>query len=141
MLLAASAASQTNRLYLQDRSVIDVLGSGTANARINFERNGVGRSTQGNPSPAWEAREWNGQTIKPTTVGDRYEIRATLVSGSTPSSGPTLGYWHTLDQQRAWANTRSTNGIQESVLDIDIRPKGATNPIVTARMTVRAEIF
>lgn len=141
MLLATSAAATSALPFIQDRSVIEVLGSGTAQASIRFADNGVGSSLDGNPSPAWEALEWNGSTRKDAGVGAAWEIRATVTDFSNPTSGSALNTWLSLSTTREWVNTRSTTGIAQSELLIEIRRAGATNALASATMNVRAEIF
>ena len=50
-----------------------------------------------------------------------YEMRATLTSGITPTSGVTMGTWNALTSLKFVGLSRSTNGTSTSVVLIEIR--------------------
>lgn len=69
-----------------------------------------------------------------------YEVRATLSSGTTPSSG-TLNTWQSLGTTRSWSQTRSlTVGTRECVLLIEIRLASSGDVLASASVTITAEI-
>lgn len=55
--------------------------------------------------------------------GSDYQVRAIYSAGANPTSGPALGTWHSLGQQRIWTLTSSTtfNHEIESYLSVSIR--------------------
>lgn len=71
-----------------------------------------------------------GDWVTPNSANAEWEIRATLVSGDTPSSG-SLNTWQALSSVRGWSLIRSTVGVSQSNLTFDFRRVGGSSPEVT----------
>lgn len=65
-------------------------------------------------------------------------IRATLTSGTTPTSG-TLNTWLSLSSTNSWGNTTTATGIVTSTLLIEISLNGGTTVATSASYTITAE--
>lgn len=66
---------------LKDPAGDGALESGTDGVNSNNEWVRIGRSS---------------------TVGDDFEVKLDLVSGTTPATGPALATWHTINTDRDW---------------------------------------
>ena len=74
--------------------------------------------------------EWS--NIQLPSSGTVFYIRATLDSGSSPTSGDTVGSWLALSTDREWLWLRNTVGLTEGVLKIEIATdSGGTNIVAT----------
>ncbi len=87
--------------------------TGTSVSGIRFASDGTTlriRGVEGNQGgPNW---------VTPTgAASSSFDVMATLISGPTPSAGPTLGVWHALGSNREWSNNSapSTTVIQCSI--------------------------
>lgn len=74
-----------------------------------------------------------------TGIGNSYQIRATLVSGVTPS-GPTLGLWHNMSGPNNWSVTRGSVGVDSSTLTIAIRDIATETIQASDDYTMTAEV-
>ena len=70
-------------------------------------------------------------------IGDSYEVKLTLTSGTTPS-GPTLGAWHTISSTRQWTLTRVIYGVDTFSGTMEIREIANTSNSVSASVTITA---
>lgn len=87
--------------------------------------------TNGTQATAENGSETNiGNWVNPAFSGDEWEIRATLVSGVTPSVGA-FNTWQDLSVNRVWTLSRSSAGVSECTLTFDFRRKGASDPETT----------
>lgn len=66
-----------------------------------------------------------------------YEIRATLLSGATPTG--TLGSWTSLGTTSAWSLSQSISGVSTCALLIEIRNAASLSVVDTATVTLNAE--
>lgn len=73
----------------------------------------------------------------PSTVGN-YEVRATLVSGNTPT-GSALGSWLVLSTTRDWTLTASPGNVLVCTLTIEIRDTATSTVRATATVNFTAD--
>ena len=73
----------------------------------------------------------------PATVGD-YEVRATLVSGNTPS-GSALSTWLVLSSDRTWQLSASPGNLLACTLTIEIRDTATSTVRATATVNLEAD--
>jgi hypothetical protein len=101
------------------------LNLSTASASITIQRDGD-VSVTGEASVPPDALDW----IDPrnSTVGDDYEIRLTVNSGTTPA-GAATGSWIALSTDRTWSITRSGDAESFSDTTLEIR-KASTGEVV-----------
>ena len=106
---------------------------GTATATLTAESDGEvsGVGSTGLTTPDW----WS--AAPDVGVGADYEIRATLLSGTTPTSG-TLGTWLSLSSNRSWSMVRSTDGTSSCSLTIEIRDTATSTVQGTATWSLSA---
>ncbi len=70
--------------------------------------------------PFTSGTEWH--TSSPTIgIGNDFQIRATLLSGTAPTDGSPLNTWLTMNVNRSWGNSIFVVGTLTSDLQIDIR--------------------
>lgn len=153
LLLMPKFPSVANALNVSDitqsANAFDVTPPYNATATISLAFANDGRlsysittspSTIGNGT-FYKSQEWLTGSPVATTIADDYEIRATLVSGSTPSSG-TMNTWLNLGTTRVWSNTvsRTTVGVasRQSVIDFEIGRAGTNTALVTMRADITA---
>lgn len=82
---------------------------------------------------AWAQPEWYGEEGETThlTPDQTYYIRATLDADDTPTTGPTLGTWHSLATTRTWTWTQTGGlGSYRGTLKIEISSDASGTPIV-----------
>lgn len=106
------------------------MGFGTTGARIRTETlNAVSVNVAGQWWSQWPV----------TDIGNSYQIRATLVSGTAPT-GPALGSttWHNLSTYREWSHTRSGAGTSGGVIEVSIRDTATSTIRATASYTIEA---
>lgn len=103
---------------------------GVSSVSINFQRDGDVIAAGGTPG----AGAW----IDPrsSTVGDGYEIRATLNSGSSPASG-TIGSWQALSSTRAWSWSRS--GVGSTLANVTFEIRRASDSVVVVSQAVSVD--
>ena len=91
-------------------------------------------------TPPIHASEWHiGNPL--VGLGAGYEVRATLISGSTPTTNAGLGVFLRLNVGRIWSNERTVLGTRTSRLTLEFRVFGQTNIIKTvANMVIEAEV-
>lgn len=93
--------------------------------------NGITNPAGAENTPDWAIPAFVG-------VGNDYDIRATLNSGSSPSSG-TLNTWQNLNITRGWNNNVGSNTFRSSTLLIEIRPAGGGSTLASGTITITAE--
>lgn len=93
-------------------------------AGILFQPNGdllVTIEDTGSPSPAVNTNEWHCDNPG-SGLGNDWEIRATLTSGTTPTFNAGLGTWLRLNANKSWSNTRiASSGTTTSTLTFEFR--------------------
>lgn len=111
---------------------------GSAFAAWNFGSTGILTRKNG---ASWSAINQQWWTNNPESIGADYDIRATLVSGTTPS-GPTLGSttWHSLSSTREWSLTRSTVGITSCSISVSIRDATTLTVLDTATYNIEVTL-
>ena len=77
--------------------------------------------------------------VDPVGQAANYSCKATLVSGTTPSTG-TMGTVLVLTADRSWTNVQSVIGVKQSVMDIDIIRNSDSAVVDTIRVTIYSEI-
>jgi hypothetical protein len=93
-------------------------GGGTT-ATISFNADGTYSTFEG-------ATEFDhGNWVEPAGAANEWEIRATVTSGSTPTSG-TVGSFLALSTTREWQVARGTTGTSTSTLTFEWRRVGLT---------------
>lgn len=102
-------------------------------ASLSFARDGV--ETHSAPGGSGTTvYDW--VSPKDSTVGDAYEVRATLNSGALASSSAT-STWLQLNSTRAWnVNPASEDGIGSANLTIEIRPFGGGSVLASGTYTL-----
>ncbi len=92
----------------------DGKGENIATGSVQLSSNGdVAELTDiGSPAPALAGGEWH-RDESSAGLGDDWEVRATLTSGTTPTSNAGLATWLRLDSNRVWGNARidDTHGV------------------------------
>lgn len=58
--------------------------------------------------PANPKNWWSLQPI--SSIGDNYEVRLTVNSGTSPTGGPTVGVWHAITFAQTWTLTSGNTG-------------------------------
>lgn len=96
-----------------------------------------GDSTSPTYSQFFADTDW----IRPEeNASDAYEVRATLDSGDSPTSGSAVGSWLALSSTRTWEVSRTTNGTTTSNLTIEIRAAGSGRILASASVTIEATV-
>jgi hypothetical protein len=108
-----------------------------ATATVDFNSDGTGTST----AAISGTNSWSWYSPTTTNIGSSFWIRATLVSGTTPTSG-TMNTWISLSTGPNWSNTLSGTGFRVSEIQFDIATDSAgTNIVATdASVTITAEV-
>jgi len=73
------------------------------------------------------------------SVGTLYQVRATLVSGSG-LKGSSLNSWINIDLEPRWFLERSSEGVDDAVIDVDIRLKSSGALQDSARYTLQSTV-
>lgn len=109
--------------------VITKIGTGasSATANIAYKSSGTVLDNMGAVRENWLI----------TGVGADYDIRATLQSGTNPTTG-TMGTWLNLGTSRTWQNTAIAGTNLSSVFLIEIR--NATTLVVLDSATIDIEV-
>lgn len=127
-LYGKSAAGPTNFGGTHERSI---LGSSGLTASVSFLTDGNIDTGGGGTATidTLDADTW----YSPATVGigSSYWIRATLSSGSTPTSG-TLNTWLQLNTARSWSNNSGAGavGTRTSTLSVQVSSSSTGTPVV-----------
>lgn len=105
---------------LTNNTTFEAQGGGTQDVRLTILNDGSATAdtflTSGSFSPLnWASPRWSG-------IGDGYEVRLTLNSGDSPTSGATVGSWLEITSDRFWAWT--TSGFLNANATLEIRPIG-----------------
>ena len=139
--VSAADIGYTARTYTATGLLNDPkIGGNDADVDLTFGSNGdltvafVGISNSGTP----DSNDWHVDNIL-AGLGDDWEIRATLTSGTTPTNNAGLGTWLRLNSNRTWGNFRSqfSAGTTTSTLTFDFREFGGPGTIlVTVTGTV-----
>ncbi len=112
----------------------------SADVDLTFGSNGdltvafAGISNSGTP----DSNDWHIDNIL-AGLGNDWEIRATLTSGTTPTNNAGLGTWLALSSNRTWGNFRnhaSGSGTTTSTLTFDFGAVGTSTALVTVTGTV-----
>lgn len=80
-----------------------------------------------------------GDWITPKTNMANYEVRATLNSGTTPS-GSSLGSWLVLNNTRSWQLLRTSIGLVQCQLFVEIRRASDGTVLDSATINLTAEV-
>jgi len=118
-------------VILTNLVITDAVDSGTAIAGIVFDSSGQLKKNEGGV-----LADISGEWLIPFT-GSGYRVRATLSSGTTPTSGPALDAWHALSTTREWRNERAFEGDKASALFVEI-DDGGGNVLGSATFTITA---
>jgi hypothetical protein len=111
---------------------------------IAFMTDGTLVGGQGGPGGGFTDNATGKNWFLPTTAGAGafYWIRATLLSGSTPSTGPALGAWVQLNTTPTWGYNSGTGGAastREGQLTVHIASDAAgANILGTGTLTFAA---
>ena len=113
------------------------LTTGTAIAQVQFLSDGTTDRTAGTPVVVYYD-DWT--TDLGAFVNSEFEVRATLVSGTSPA-GLSMNTWYGLGSNRVWTMGRSSTGTTTGVVDFEIREISNTVNTETVRVTLAATIF
>jgi hypothetical protein len=110
-------------------AVVDATSTGTtAVAGITFKTTGLEETIQN--SFITGIVNW----VNPTSTAAKWEIRATLDSGNTPTTG-SLGVWQDFSVDRSWTIEAAINQVRNSTLTFEFRKVGDTSAEVTVTGT------
>ena len=109
--------------------------NGPANATFIINSDGTTSATT-NPSGTENTPDWAIPAF--AGVGNDYEVRATVQSGSTPSTG-TVNSWLALSSNRSWSNQTNSNELRTTQLLMEIRPAGGGSTLSSGTVTITAE--
>lgn len=144
-MTAATSMMARNRVQISDfgGTVSALDGAPTPynpNAIIGFQTDGTLTSNATpSASPAISVGStWrNGAPI--TGIGSLYWVRATLLSGTNPTTG-TMGVWTQLSVAQSYANTRASVGTTTSTILFEFSLNSAGTAIIgSATVILRAE--
>ena len=110
-----------------------VVSPSTATVLVQYQRDGD-LVAIGDASPFVAADEWS--IVKTPTIGNGYEIRADTVDAV---SGSATNAW--INFPASWQVSRDTVGVTVADLTISVRFKGATNPIDSVAVELRAQVL
>jgi hypothetical protein len=82
---------------------VEAASSSISSAAIRMGSSGLQSSFVNN------SQSIDGAWVTPTTSADNWEVRATVISGSTPT-GSSVGSWLALTSDRTWTITASVEG-------------------------------
>lgn len=117
---------------------------GTASFTLNFFEGGALRLDNSLGSAVLPT-EWANQTQSgATSIAAPYQIRLTVLSGSSPSSGDTVGSWLNMvggaGGARLWGLSRSTLGASIGSWFVEIRNATTLDVLSSATYAVRAAV-
>lgn len=121
MAYLATLAGKRDTITVDNQFVshIDFMGTNATYAGIQYRSDGDVYREHGSMGPS-DIGDW----IDPkTSAPGSYEIRATLVSGTSPT-GPTIGSWHALTTSRLWSLASNPGQSKSCQLTIEIRKAG-----------------
>lgn len=103
---------------------VNEISTGSVSVSVTFSPNGTQFTTVNGSNTVV------GKWVLPELTADQWEIRTTLVSGTTPSG--TLNTWQPVSVNRTWGLSVSVPGVTaECILTFEFRKVGATDPEVT----------
>lgn len=115
-------------------SVSHSVGSGTASAGLSLQDTGANTFNVGNSVTV--AANWG--VPNSAGVGAGWHVRATLASGSTPSSG-TMGTWLQLNTPRSWGNTQGSPGTRTSTITFELSNDGGSTVYSSGSVILTAD--
>lgn len=129
---------------LSNRTLGDsVAFPGTATFTLNYFEAGYLRldNSVGNTVLA---TEWANQTLGSVSIAGLYDIRLTVLSGSSPSSGDTVAAWLAMvggaGGKRGWGLSRSTLGSSTGSWFVEIRNNSTLAVLTSATYTISAAV-
>jgi hypothetical protein len=134
LVFGAAMMMKSRKVELTNRSVAAQVSSGTATAGVELTTAGA-LSERRNNAYTSIAGEWT--TPIESGIGSHYEVRATHTGGTVPT-GPAMGTWHTIDFNRQWNISRTTNGETTSTFTLEIRHKAAQVVVASANISLNA---
>lgn len=88
--------------------------------------------------------QWANQTLGSVAIAAPYEIRLTVTSGASPSSGDTVGAWLSMvggsGGKRSWGLSRSSLGASVGTWLVEIRAASSTQVLTSNSYTVTASV-
>ena len=137
---AAAGAQGTLALTNLSSSDFDVTApyDSTAGVRVLTSGNvqeltGGGSWSSQNPSTEWIDAFGSGESASD------YEVKLTKTAGTDPTSGPSLGVWHTISATRQWELNSTIIGLTSFSGTMDIREIADTGNSVSASVTLTVE--
>lgn len=91
-------------ILIDDYTLSTVAGSVT----ISFGTSGNLSLIAGTGGPANPRNWWFQQPVG--GIGNSYEVRLTVNSGSNPSTGPSINTWHTISSTQTWTLSSGNAG-------------------------------
>lgn len=136
ILGALSGFTANVLISITDQTITRSTVSGTATATYQLNADGNVRNHSGAIQEIWCGI--NGVAAPSSTSG--YEGRATLQSGTNPTSG-TMGAWLNLGTTRSWSNVNSAgdDSIITSVILVEIRDATTLAVLDSATITINAQ--
>lgn len=110
---------------------VSYLASGDA-AVLQFNR--AGTLNMQNLSGALDTSDWI--SPKSASVGDGYDIRCTLNSGSLDPGSSATSSWLQLNASRYWYVQRASPGTSAASVTVEIRPHGGGAVLASATKTI-----
>lgn len=133
----AHTSSNVNPNINMTNAIIDDTGAG-AEAAITIQRDGDLLHQRFNGTTDTIADEWILDSLKNATVGDDYEVRATLTSGILDNAqSDSTGVWLDLggSSQRSWL-VSDDSGTGNADVTVEIRDKATQTVQASADFTI-----
>lgn len=129
----------TGRAIGVNGTVEDTAPTGISTVSLTLKTDGT-FTTVGFPTFAsWNQYKWyNNPTA---SIGNSYWVKATLISGSNPTAGNSVGTWHALSSDVFWENetTGDPGSVAYSVLKLEFATDSlGTNIVATSRLVLSA---
>lgn len=150
---AGSPAAATGFKISGGTDLGNVFAAAGSIASVSISDQTISNSSTGTATAAYYLRS-SGQAQKSRDVGStlmnisgewlvagsasQFEARATLQSGSNPTSGNSLGVWHPLSADVFWGVSRGTLGTTSSTLLVEIRLASSGAVLDSATITLEA---
>lgn len=109
------------------------VGGASASCGLRFSRNGALVNTNG----AGDVSLTNWWLPTTSTIGDSYEVKCTLSSGSFATG--TSGVWQTISTNRDYSVSVGSNDYKQATFNADIRRISDSVVVASATFTIEAD--
>jgi hypothetical protein len=119
-------------INIANRTVTKITVGGSATATYTIDNDGTVRNHNGTNLETWLGGAGG--------IASNYEVRATLTSGTTPTSG-TLGSWLGCGTDRSWSNTNNAQdgSVVTSTILVEIREAATGTVKDNASIVINAD--